>query len=271
MNPTTLAPISMLQAPADWKSVEFISDLHLHPAEGATFQAWQRYLQTTQADAVFMLGDLFEVWVGDDAASNPTSFEAECVTAIARAAQQRPVFFMHGNRDFLLGPRFAQLAQAQFLHDPTVLCFGGSRYLLSHGDALCLSDIEYQQFRAGVRSTDWQQQFLAKPLMERSLIAREIRAHSETRKQATANQLAAHDLDTSAVNAWLTTAQASTLIHGHTHQPATHDIGEGRVRVVLSDWDLAAQPPRAQVLQLTLGLEARKPLLTRVTLPCSPI
>lgn len=263
MNPTALTSIPTLQASADWKSVEFISDLHLHPADDATFQAWQRYLQTTRADAVFMLGDLFEVWVGDDAASNPASFEAECVAAITLAAQQRPVFFMHGNRDFLLGERFALLTQAQFLYDPTVLCFGGFRYLLSHGDALCLSDSEYQKFRAEVRSAQWQQHFLAKPLAERSRIAREIRAHSETRKQATASQLAAHDLDTSAVKAWLTTAQASILVHGHTHQPANHDMGEGRIRVVLSDWDLAASPPRAQVLRLTLGLEAEKPLLTR--------
>ncbi len=263
MNPATLTHVPTLQAPADWKSVEFISDLHLHPTEGATFKAWQHYLQTTLADAVFMLGDLFEVWVGDDAAANPTSFEAECVATIARASKLRPVFFMHGNRDFLLGQHFAQLTQAQLLDDPTVLCFGGSRYLLSHGDALCLSDTDYQRFRTEVRSTDWQQQFLAKPLAERNRIAREIRAHSETRKQATANQLSAHDLNTAAVNEWLTAAQASTLIHGHTHQPATHDMGNARIRVALSDWDLAASPPRAQVLRLTRSLGSGEPLLTR--------
>jgi len=263
VSPSALTHFPTLQAPVDWKSVEFISDLHLHPSERATFQAWQHYLQTTLADAVFILGDLFEVWVGDDAAANSTSFELECVTVIARASQLRPVFFMHGNRDFLLGKRFSQLTQARFLDDPTVLCFGGARYLLSHGDALCLSDTNYQRFRAEVRSAQWQQQFLARPLAERNRIAREIRTHSETCKKTNANQLAAHDLDTAAVNDWLTAAQASTLIHGHTHQPATHDMGNARIRVVLSDWDLTANPPRAQVLRLTKHLETGELVLTR--------
>lgn len=261
MNPAPaphLLPFPTLQAPADWQSVEFISDLHLHPTEGATFQAWQRYLANTSANALFMLGDLFEVWVGDDAASYPDSFEAECIALIASTARQRPIFFMHGNRDFLLGDAFATQSQTQLLSDPTVLCFGGERFLLSHGDALCLSDTEYQKFRTEVRSTAWQQSFLAQPLVERIRIAREIRAHSEARKQATATQLAAHDLDATAVNTWLATAHATTLIHGHTHQPACHNLGEGRTRVVLSDWDGGATPPRAQVLRLMLGAGSGK-------------
>jgi UDP-2,3-diacylglucosamine hydrolase len=269
MNPApspSSGPFPTLQAPADWQCVEFISDLHLHPSEWDTFQAWQRYLTSTSADAVFILGDMFEVWVGDDAASIPASFEAECIALIAATASKRPVFFMHGNRDFLLGDAFATQSQAQYLSDPTVLCFGGKRFLLSHGDALCLSDTEYQKFRTEVRSAVWQQSFLAQPLAERIRIAREIRTHSEARKLAMAHQLAVHDLDTTAVNIWLAIAQASTLIHGHTHQPASHDLGEDRVRVVLSDWDASAQPPRAQVLRLMLDSEVKTPQLTRCSL-----
>lgn len=241
-----------LHAGAHWACIEFISDLHLHPEEPATFGAWKRYLDGSTADAIFILGDLFEVWVGDDAAIAGTaapSFEAECADLLRRAAARRPVYFVHGNRDFLVGEAlFAQTA-VRPLADPTVLCFVGERYLLSHGDALCLSDVDYQAFRKEVRSQAWQQAFLSHPLSERRAMARDIRAQSEARKRILPVD-EWHDLDTALVRAWLQFAQASTLIHGHTHQPALHDLGDHRYRIVLSDWDLGAQPPRAQVLQL---------------------
>ncbi|QNP59439.1 UDP-2,3-diacylglucosamine diphosphatase [Paenacidovorax monticola] len=242
-----------LAAPSDWRTVDFISDLHLHPSEGETFAAWRRYLAATPADAVFMLGDLFEVWVGDDAAQEPGSFEAQCGAVLREAAQQRALFFLHGNRDFLVGPAFLRACGVTGLFDPTVLQFAGRRWLLSHGDALCLDDVEYQRFRTVARSSAWQQQFLAQPLPERRAQARGIREQSEARKRS---GVVYADVDGPAAIAWLQATQAHALVHGHTHRPADHLLAPDLARHVLSDWDLAATPPRADVLRLTTaGLE----------------
>lgn len=245
--------IAELNAPQDWRTVDFISDLHLHASEPATFAAWQHYMQTTPADAVFILGDLFEVWVGDDAVNDDVSvtaasFEGRCAHLLGETAGRLPVYFMHGNRDFLVGQGLMDLCNAALLADPTVLVFNRHRWLLSHGDALCLDDADYMAFREQVRSVQWQQAFLAKPLAERQDIARGLRAQSEARKASGATYA---DLDTAATRAWLQAAHAQTLIHGHTHKPAVHDLGGGMNRVVLSDWDLAAAPPRAEVLRLS--------------------
>jgi len=256
----TVPQIAELQAPATWGTVDFISDLHLSADEPLTFAAWQHYLQSTPADAVFILGDLFEVWVGDDVVSNTSTvlnFEDRCLQVLAAAGGRLALFFMHGNRDFLVGQRLMDLCHATLLNDPTVLCFDDQRFLLSHGDALCLADTDYLQFRQQVRSSAWQTQFLAKPLAERQSIARGLRSQSEARKQS--GQTYA-DVDTDATKQWLTVADANTLIHGHTHQPRQHELGDKQRRVVLSDWDSAATPPRAEVLRLThTGLQ-RLPL-----------
>ena len=236
-----------LTAEPSWQSVDFISDLHLQAREPATFDAWQRYMQTTPADAVFMLGDLFEVWVGDDVL-HEHGFEQQCAQVIAQTANRVPVFFMHGNRDFLVGSGMMASCQSTLLADPTVLIFDHQRWLLSHGDALCIDDRAYMTFRQEVRSHNWQQTFLAKSLDERQAIARGLRQQSESRKQSGADYA---DVDACTARQWLQQAQASTLIHGHTHKPATHDLGEGLQRVVLSDWDGTATPPRAEVLRLS--------------------
>ncbi len=257
----TVPQIAELQAPAAWGTVDFISDLHLSADEPMTFAAWQRYLESTPADAVFILGDLFEVWVGDDVVnqdfSQETSFENRCVQVMAAASSKRALFFMHGNRDFLVGQRLMDLCRATLLKDPTVLHFAGQQFLLSHGDALCLGDTDYLQFRQQVRSSTWQHQFLAKPLTERQSIARGLRAQSESRKQL--GQTYA-DVDTDAAIQWLNAAGARTLIHGHTHRPGHHELGGKLRRVVLSDWDAAATPPRAEVMRLTYTGLQRLPL-----------
>jgi UDP-2,3-diacylglucosamine hydrolase len=239
--------------------VDVISDLHLQPSEPATVQAWAGYMARTRADAVFILGDLFEVWIGDDvldaAVPGPLdtdSFEQRCVQTLQAAACQRDVFFMHGNRDFLIGTSFAQACGIRLLADPTVLDFGGQRWLLSHGDALCLDDTDYMQFRAQVRSPSWQQAFLAQALAERKTIAMGLRSQSEARKRSGAVYA---DVDAPAAAAWLQAARSSHLIHGHTHKPADHMFGPGLQRTVLSDWDAAATPPRAQVLRLSLNAQ----------------
>lgn len=234
-----------LQAPSAWRTADVISDLHLQASEPATFEAWRRYMAQTPADAVFILGDLFEVWVGDDAAREP-GFAADCAAVLHAAAARRPVFFMHGNRDFLVGEGFLTACRTTLLPDPTVLGFAGRRWLLTHGDALCLADLEYMRFREQVRAPGWQGAFLARPLAQRQAIAREMRDESESRKRSGAGYA---DVDDAAVQAWLQAADAQSMIHGHTHMPADHVLG-ARLRIVLSDWDAAAQPPRLQALRL---------------------
>jgi UDP-2,3-diacylglucosamine hydrolase len=247
-----------LIAPPVWRSVDVVSDLHLQPQEGATLRAWQDYLRATPADAVFILGDLFEVWVGDDAADEP-GFEQAALRDLRAAAAQRPLHFLHGNRDFLLGEAFARAAGLRLLAEPTVLIFAGQRWLLSHGDLLCLEDTDYLAFRAQVRAPAWQAALLAQPLAQRRALARDIRTRSEARKADP--RMVWADVDAQAARDWLHEAQATTLIHGHTHKPATHDLDEGLRRIVLSDWHAEAEPPRAQVLRLTAEGPQRLDLL----------
>lgn len=243
-----------LPAPAEWQCIEFISDLHLQASEPRTVAAWAHYLAHTSADAVFMLGDLFEVWVGDDVLDEPHSFEARCCAHMRAAAAQRALFFMQGNRDFLTGHDFAERSGCTWLTDPTVLGFAGQRYLLSHGDALCLDDIDYQRFRALARTSAWQDAFLRQPLATRRAQARGMRDQSSSHQRAAQVY---PDLDRQACLDWLQAARATTLIHGHTHRPADHKLAPGLRRIVLTDWDMDAAPPRAQVLRLsrTQGLE----------------
>ncbi|KRI01174.1 UDP-2,3-diacylglucosamine diphosphatase [Curvibacter sp. PAE-UM] len=249
MTPTT-PRFAELHAPAHWRVVDFISDLHLQATEPRTAQAWEHYMAGTRADAVFILGDLFEVWVGDDglqAEDEEARFEQHCVDVMKATASRCALHFMHGNRDFLLGTACARATGFTLLDDPCVLVFGGQRWLLTHGDALCLDDADYLQFRAQVRTANWQQAFLAKPLAERRALARGLRQQSEDRKQS---GMTYADVDTPITRDWLRIANAGTMIHGHTHRPADHDLGRGQLRHVLSDWDAAAQPPRAEVLRL---------------------
>lgn len=259
-----------MKAPAHWRCVHFISDLHLQSSQPETVRVWQNYLASTAADAVFILGDLFDVWVGDDAAiapqgaNAPATFERQCQLTLAQASQRLALYFMHGNRDFLLGPTFARACGMTLLDDPTVLVFDAQRLLLMHGDALCLDDTDYQQFRATVRSADWQRDFLAKPLSQRQSIARDLRAQSQAR-QASGTRYA--DVNIEATLDWLERAGASTLIHGHTHLPADHVLhsasGHTHYRRVLSDWDASAKPSRLQLLQLQRSRPPQRVELTR--------
>lgn len=253
-----------LIAPAHWKVVDFISDLHLQPGEPATVELWRHYMSHTRADAVFILGDLFEVWVGDDgpaATDAEAHFERTCAGVLRTASAQRPVYFMHGNRDFLLGEDFARDTGMVLLSDPTVLDFGDQRWLLSHGDAMCLDDREYLQFRQQVRHPDWQRDFLARPLSERREVARGLREQSEARKRSGAVYA---DVDADLTHSSLQAANARHLIHGHTHRPADHALANDRMRHVLSDWDALATPLRAEVLRLSLASQTGPVRLQRI-------
>lgn len=247
-----------IEAPPAWRCVDFISDLHLQESEPANFLAWQNYMAHSPADAVFILGDLFEVWVGDDvlAVEASPSFEDSCCRVLSRCAQQRKLYFMRGNRDFLVSEAFARACALQLLDDFSVLSFGGQRYLLSHGDALCLADEPYQAFRAQVRSASWQADFLATPLLARLEQARAMRAASELRKQQQQAAGAAWvDVDCEAAVKWMDIARARHFIHGHTHEGRDHAItsaqGQG-IRHVLPDWSVADEPSRGYALRLRL-------------------
>ncbi len=255
--------IPLMQAPPYWRVIDFISDLHLQASEIATFQAWKSYMQGNTADAVFILGDLFEVWIGDDGLDD---FESACLEVLKQATTRQAVFFLHGNRDFLLGRAAANASGIALLPDPVSLAFAGSRWLLTHGDALCLGDVEYQQFRSVVRTDEWQKDFLAKPVPERQRIARELRDASNDRK---AQNLVYADIDPPTAQSWLSAAHTLHMIHGHTHRPGDSDVGAGCRRSVLSDWDMDATVARAQVLRLTWNPDIPTPAVLRRLTPAA--
>ncbi|HEY0821379.1 MAG TPA: UDP-2,3-diacylglucosamine diphosphatase [Rhizobacter sp.] len=246
----TLAAPPEFHAHAAWRRIDFISDLHLSADTPRTADAWAAYLRGTPADAVLILGDLFEVWVGDDARFE--GFEADGAKVLQEAAAQRHVAFMAGNRDFLVGDEMLRACRVHRLADPTLLVAFGQRVLLTHGDALCLDDVDYQKFRAMVRNPAWQAQFLAQPLAARRDYAREVRRQSEARKHENATPAEWADVDPPEALRWLREARSATLVHGHTHRPASQPIGDaGAQRHVLSDWEMDHPPHRAEVLSLS--------------------
>jgi UDP-2,3-diacylglucosamine hydrolase len=246
-------------AEAGWRAIDFISDLHLSEATPRTFERWQRYLIETPADAVFILGDLLEVWIGDDSRV-PGSFAQRAADVLHDAAAQRPLHFMVGNRDFLVGAGMLRDCGVTALSDPTVLDAWGQRVLLTHGDALCLDDTDYQAFRALVRQPSWRDAVLARPLAEREALARKMRDASQAAKRGKPVPDWA-DVDAAPAVAWMHAAGARTMIHGHTHRPGSDVLAPGHVRWVLSDWDCDAEPHRAQALRLTRDGLARVDLL----------
>ncbi len=239
-----------LKAPTHWQRIDFISDLHLDASRPRTFEALTHYLDHTPADAVFILGDLFELWVGDDMVTRP--FEAEAQRVLSRAGQRLWLGLMVGNRDFLLGPEFAASCHAHGLNDPFALTAFGHCHVLTHGDAWCLDDVDYLKFRAMVRHPDWQTAFLQRPLPERMAVAQGIRTESEARKQGHDTTMASWaDVAPEPAAQALTTHHALSLIHGHTHQPTSEPFAlPGASRHVLSDWELDHAPHRAEVMRL---------------------
>jgi UDP-2,3-diacylglucosamine hydrolase len=258
--PTAPELAKVVNVPAEWRRLDFLSDVHLHPSEPATAQAWQGYMATTACDALFILGDLFEVWVGDDVVDDPAHgpFWRHCAGVIRQTSQRLPVFFMVGNRDFLVGNTLLATAGMVGLDDPAVLDWGNARWLLSHGDVLCTGDLPYQAFRRQVRSEPWQTDFLRQPLHARMATAAGLRAASESRKAAATQWI---DVDPGAAQQALHTHSCTTLIHGHTHQPAHHTWPDGTDRWVLSDWSAEAFTPRLQVLTARRDNATASPVL----------
>lgn len=217
----------------------FISDLHLCSSRPAITRQFVDFLQTTagRAEALYILGDLFEYWAGDDDLHD--IHHQDIITALNKLTRTgTQVFFMHGNRDFLLGEAFSRVAGITLLTDPTLITLYGRRALLSHGDELCTDDVAYQAFRRQVREPAWQQQFLAQPLATRKAQIEALRQRSEQEKSHKAENIM--DVNADAVKALLRQYDyPELLIHGHTHRPARHEIevdGHCCERWVLGDW-----------------------------------
>ena len=241
-----------LLAPSHWRQIDLLSDIHLDVRQPHTYALWSNYLRHTSADAVFILGDLFEVWVGDDVLEQPQRFETQCAADLSVAGRRLDLRIMVGNRDFLMGRGLLDICNATALPDPCTLVFGQQRTVLSHGDALCLADTDYQSFRKLVRSPQWQQDFLSKPFPEREAIARGIREQSASRQHAPPKPTY-YDVDARAALDLLTEQGANTLLHGHTHRPGEMPLAQDKRRLVLSDWEADATPPRGDIIRLTLN------------------
>jgi UDP-2,3-diacylglucosamine hydrolase len=216
----------------------FISDLHLSPGRPEVVRLFRNFLSgaVRGADSLYILGDLFEYWAGDDDLGD--SFNADMVGAIAGlAGSGTRVHFMRGNRDFLVGEAFARAARLTLLPDPFEIALHGTRTLLSHGDALCTDDASYQAFRAKVRQPAWIAEFLARPLAERKAEIERLRSVSEVEKQRKAADIM--DANAAAVSRLMRSTGCTRLIHGHTHRQARHVHAEGE-RWVLPDWHATA-------------------------------
>jgi len=224
----------------------FISDLHLstmHPLSRDRFLHFAQHIDP-QAEALYILGDLFEYWAGDDDLDDP--FHRTITGTLHKLSGQGiKIYLMHGNRDFLMAERLAHACNATLLNDPTMLDLYGTPTLISHGDTLCTDDEDYQAFRRQVRSPGWQQQFLAQPLSQRKAQIEQMRQLSEQEKRH--KQMSIMDVNADTVSALLREHGYPRLIHGHTHRPARHlhhIDGYNCERWVLGDWDTKANALR---------------------------
>ena len=215
----------------------FVSDVHLDASAPAAIEQFLGFLDThaKNAEALYILGDLFEVWIGDDEADA----DKKVVASALRALTTRGVacFVLHGNRDFLLGRGFCDETGCRLLPDPVVAEFDGERVLLTHGDALCVDDHSYQELRSVVRTAPWQRRFLALPLSDRELLANQARAGSRQHTSRTIPKIM--DVNSDAVAQAFRVAEVRRMIHGHTHRPGIHDMvidGTPAQRIVLGAW-----------------------------------
>ena len=224
----------------------FISDLHLQPAHPATSTAFFDFLErhARHAQQLYLLGDLFEYWAGDDDIADP--FHARVVAALRAVSDAGvAVYWIAGNRDFLVGAGFAEAANVILLPETWVAEIGGQKVVVLHGDAQCTQDTKYMEFRAMVRQPAWQAQFTAMPLAQRKAIIAGLRADS--RKEQGGKSYDIMDVTPQAIADVFAATGADVMIHGHTHRPALHHVDQGgrmRRRYVLPDWEADATPPR---------------------------
>ena len=224
----------------------FISDLHLQAGMPRTAQAFRDFLtqQARRAQKLYLLGDIFEYWAGDD--DLETSFNRDVADALRAVAQAGvEVFWIAGNRDFLVSDGFAKAAGLTILSDPHVVTLAGRRLTLAHGDAQCTDDTDYMAFRAQVRNPAWQQGFMAMPLAQRKAIIEGLRQGSQAAQKEKSSEIM--DVNQQAVAKLFADTESALLIHGHTHRPARHvylDAAGEKLRYVLPDWEIDATPAR---------------------------
>lgn len=215
----------------------FISDLHIDASRPAITEQFLSFLaaQAKHAEALYILGDLFESWIGDDAAD---AAQAAAIAGLRSLTSHGvPCFVMHGNRDFLLAEEFCRMSGAELLPDPLIVTLYGEPVLVMHGDALCTDDRAYQRLRATVREADWQRRFLALSIASRRALAGAARVGSQA--HTAAMEYAITDVNADSVAMALRSAGTATLLHGHTHRPAIHALqvdGRPCTRIVLGDW-----------------------------------
>jgi UDP-2,3-diacylglucosamine hydrolase len=211
----------------------FISDCHLDASRPEVTATLVNFLETRAVTAryLYILGDLFEVWLGDD---DPAPEHQHIIGLLRQLGQNTGLFFMAGNRDFLLGKDFAYANNITLLDEPHVLLLDKTRVVLVHGDILCTDDHDYQAFRSMVRAPEWQSTFLSKPLSERQQIAAHMRSYSVDAMAQKSMQIM--DVDSNAVQNCFHDNGASIIIHGHTHRPAVHNYDANLSRIVLGDW-----------------------------------
>lgn len=216
----------------------FISDLHLEESRPDITDAFMGFLKEKAmgVDKLYILGDFFEAWIGDD---ERTPLQEQVAASLRELnASGTEIFLMHGNRDFLIGDDFCNRAGATLLDDPTVVDLYGTPTLLMHGDSLCTADVEYQKFRANMRSPQWQQMILQRPLADRQQMARQLREISMAKNQGKEETIM--DVTPEEVVKEMEAHGVQRLIHGHTHRPAEHELaanGKPAKRIVLGDWD----------------------------------
>eukprot|EP01030_Chromulinospumella_sphaerica_P012675 gene12675-12468_t len=228
----------------------FISDLHLQAGQPATTAAFFRFLeeQARHTQQLYLLGDLFEYWAGDDDLHDP--YHQQIIAALRALSDAGvAIYWIAGNRDFLVGAEFAKAAGVTLLDEPHVANIAGQRVVLLHGDAQCTEDTQYMAFRAMVRQPAWQQQFLATPLAQRKAIIAGMRASS--RKDQRTKSYEIMDVTPAAIAAVFAATACDVMIHGHTHRPALHSA-HGQRRYVLPDWEPEATPPRGGWIAISL-------------------
>lgn len=228
----------------------FVSDLHLQAALPRTTTAFLAFLQShaVQTQQLYLLGDVFEYWAGDDDCTAPYN---QLIADALRTVQGHDVqlYWMAGNRDFLVGQGFADAVGLTLLDDPHVVTLAGRKLALAHGDAQCTDDHAYMAFRAQVRQPAYQQQFLAMPLAQRKAIIEGIRKNSQDANQS--KDMAIMDVNAGAIDALFAQTGSDVLIHGHTHRPALHRLADGKLRYVLPDWEYDVETPRGGWISLT--------------------
>lgn len=227
----------------------FISDLHLSPSQPRTLAAFFTFLQqyASKTQYLFLMGDLFEYWAGDDDIPDPCNHSVvKALRAVSSAGVK--LFWLAGNRDFLVSNGFAKASGATLLAEPYVTELAGRRFCLLHGDAECTDDLAYMAFRLKVRNPEWQQQFLLMPLSQRKAIIEGMRQGSREQQKQNASEIM--DVNPEAIAARFAASDCATLIHGHTHRPALHHYPEQRTRHVLPDWDCDREPARGGFIAL---------------------